>query len=128
MTVNVSVVSPRRQFGDIETFHWWEVDVEGQQVSISASGHFCRPSTGGDTFTTMSWTAWPGNEPDFADYRDHLAIVPDVMSFEDAVAALDLSDTNYKIRVEDYDNPLLEECSEEEPQDEEDSETEGSER
>lgn len=96
MNVTVSVVSPRRQFGDVETYHWWEVGVEGQQLSIGSGGHFYQPSTGGDTFTTMSWTASPGHETDFADYRDDLATVPDVRSFPDAVGRLDLAEIAYK--------------------------------
>jgi hypothetical protein len=117
MNVTVSVVSPRRQFGQIETYHWWEVGVEGRQLSIGSGGHFYQPSTGGDTFTTMSWTAEPGESPEFADYRDDLAIVPDVQSFPDAVAALDLTNAEYKFEINDLDNPLLEDMeeSDEEP-------------
>ena len=45
--VTVSVSSPRRNFDDIETWHWWEVAIEGERLSISSGGHFYRPSTGG---------------------------------------------------------------------------------
>ena len=54
--VTVQVTGPRREFGEIETWHYWEVAVEGDRLSISSGGHFHQPSTGGDSFTTMNWT------------------------------------------------------------------------
>jgi len=116
MDVTVSVVSPRRRFGEIETYHWLEVHVEGDQLSIGSGGHFYRLSTGGDSFTTMSWSALPGENSDFADYREHLTIVPDVQSFPDSVANLDLAIAGYRFEVTDFDNPLLEDMDEEDEQ------------
>jgi hypothetical protein len=108
LDVSVSVISPRREFGEIETYHWWDIAVEGECLSISSRGHFYRPSTGGDTFTTMTWAIVPGERADFADYREGLAIVPDVQSFPDAVTSMDFG-RGYKAEITDPDNPLLEE-------------------
>jgi hypothetical protein len=114
MSVMVTVVSPRRNFGDVETRHWWEVGVKGDKILIANGGHLFTTSTGSDTFTTMLWTANPGVEPDFTDYRDHLAAVFKVKSFPDAIASLDLANDEYKVEINDSDNPLLQVYSDEE--------------
>jgi hypothetical protein len=105
--VSVSVSSPRRNFDDIETFHWWEVAVEGERLAISSGGHFYRPSTGADTFTTMTWAAIPEEPSELDDYRESLWMVPDVRSFPDGVASVDVASGGYKVEVTDEDNPLL---------------------
>jgi hypothetical protein len=110
--VSVSVTSPRRHFGEIETWHWWDVGVEGEQLSISSGGHFFRPSSGGDTFSTMNWAAMPEAPAQLNDYRESLSMVPDVRSFPDGVASIDLTAGGYTIRVTDEDNPLLAEDEE----------------
>lgn len=107
--VSVSVVCPRRTFGDIETRHWWEVAVEDGRLVISSGGHFYRPSTGGDTFTTMSWTAVPEEPAEVDDYRESLWMVPDVGSFQEGVASINFASGGYSVEVNDSDNPLLEE-------------------
>jgi hypothetical protein len=85
--------------------------VEGERLSISSRRHFYRPSSGGDTFTTMTWAVVPGEPADFADYREGLVIVPDVQSFQNAVTNMDLG-CGYKVEITDPDNPLLEELAE----------------
>jgi hypothetical protein len=49
--VTVSVSSPRRNVGEIETRDWWGVAVEKDRLSIWSGGHFNRPSTSGGSFT-----------------------------------------------------------------------------
>jgi hypothetical protein len=105
--VTVSVSSPRRRFDEIETWHWWEVAVEGERLSISSGGHFYRPSTGGDTFTTMTWAAVPDAPSELEDHSASLWMVPDVQAFPDGVASIDLNIEGYKVEVTDEDNPLL---------------------
>ena len=106
--VTVSASSPPHNFGDIETWHWWEVAVEGERLSISSGGHFFRLSTGGDSFTSMTWAAIPEEASDLDDYRESLWMVPDVQSFPDGVASIDFASGGYRIEVTDPDNPLLE--------------------
>jgi len=107
LNVSVSVISPRRKFKEIETWHYWEVAIEGEQLSISSGGHYYDPSTGGDSFTTMSWTAVPDQPSAFDDYRRSLWMVPDVQSFSDGVAGIDLGSGAYRIEIVDSDNSLL---------------------
>jgi hypothetical protein len=78
--VTVSVTGPRRNFDEVETWHYWEIGIEGKQLSISSGGHFYQPSTGGDSFTTMEWTAVSEEPAELADYRGTLWMVPDVQS------------------------------------------------
>ena len=105
--VTVSVSSPRRNFDELETWHWWEVAIEGERLSISSGGHFYRPSTGGDSFTTMTWTAIPEDASELDDYRESLWMVPDVRSFPDGVASIDFALGGYTVEVTDEDNALL---------------------
>jgi hypothetical protein len=118
VTASVSVCCPRHKFGDIETFHWWDFEVEEEQLRISSGGHFYRPSTGGDTFTTMTWGAIPEELAELNDYRESLGIVPDVCSFPEGVASIDFESGGYSVEILDDDNPLLEEQQNEEVEDE----------
>jgi len=118
--ISVSVACPRRTFGDIETMHWWDVGVEQGRLSISSGGHYHHPQTGGDTFTTMNWEAVPEEGTELNDYRESLWMVPDVRSFPEAVASIDLAAGGYTLEITDEDNTLLEE----DDQDEEDASVE----
>jgi hypothetical protein len=106
--VSVLVACPRRHFGEIITHHWFELAVEGNRLEISSGGHFYQPSTGGDSFTTMSWTALPGELAELDDYRESLWMVPDVRSFPEGVESINLASGGYSIEVTDNDNALLE--------------------
>jgi hypothetical protein len=136
MDVKVSVASPRRNCGEIETFHWWEVAVEGERLSISSGGHFYRPSTGGDSFSTMSWVAIPEVPTELDDHRESLWMVPDAQSFPDGVAGINFEAGGYTVEVTDEDNPRLEDDDSDdeedvgnetdvEPNEEEDEQQEG---
>ena len=114
LDVPISVTGPRRKFGEIETWHWWEVALEDGRLSISSGGHFYQPSTGGDSFTTMNWAAAPGQPAQFDDYRENLLMVPDVYSFPDAVEGMDFAAETYTVEITDPDNPLLEGDTDEE--------------
>ena len=126
LQVSVTVKSPRRKFGGIETWHWWDIDLEDERLSISSAGHMFGPN-GGDTFTAMRWVAIPEEPAELNDYRDSLRMVPDVWSFPDAVERTDLASGDYTLDISDEDNPLLEENAvdedlQEEPESEPDEE------
>jgi tetratricopeptide (TPR) repeat protein len=114
----VSVCCPRHQFDEIETFHWWDFEVEEDRLCISSGGRFYQPSSGGDTFTTMVWRAIPKEPTELDDYRDGLRMVPDVRSYPDGVDSIDLAEGGYTVEILDEDNPLLEEQRDEEVDDE----------
>ena len=107
VTASVSVCCPRNKFDDIVTYHWYDFAVDEGDLRLSASGHFYQPSSGGDTFTTMAWSAVPDEPAEFEDYRESLAIVPDVKSFPAGVECIDLAVEGYKVEILDNDNPLL---------------------
>lgn len=107
LEVTVSVIGPRRKFGEVETWHYWDIVIEGEQLSISSGGHFYQPNTGGDSFTTMNWSAVPEEPAVFEDYRSTLGIVPDVQSFPEAVAGIDFPSGAYRIEITDPGNELL---------------------
>ena len=58
--LQLQITGPRRTFGSHEIYHWWNVEIEDTSLCITAQGHFYRPETGGDTFTSMIWRAFPG--------------------------------------------------------------------
>lgn len=120
LNVEISLVGPRRWFDHgekHEIYHWWTVQIEDNEISISSGGHFYRKSTGGDSFTSMSWSAMPGYAAEYSDYSYSLGIVDDAMPFEDEVENIDLSIPGYSLDITDYDNILLED---EEPEPEDD--------
>lgn len=109
LEVTVSVIGPRRKFGEIETWHYWDIGVEGEMIAIGSGGHYYDPSTGGDSFTTMQWRAVPDAPAEFDDYLNHLSIVPDAQPFADATIEIEFLSGGYRIEVTDPHNDLLEE-------------------
>lgn len=112
VTASVSVSCPRHKFEEIVTYHWWDFGIENGRLCITSGGHFYDPKSGGDTFTTMDWTAVPDEPAELSDYRDQLWMVPDIRSFSEGVESIDLSAEGYSVTVLDYDNPLLDEQDE----------------
>lgn len=112
LDVTISVIGPHCNFDEVETWHYWDVAIEGKQLSISSGGHYYHPSTGGDSFTTMNWIATPEESAVCDDYRDQLWMVPDVQSFPDGVATINFATSNYKIEITDPDNMFLSEDEE----------------
>lgn len=117
LNVSVSVSSPRQRFDEIETHHWWDVAVGDGELTISSGGHFYQRTTGGDTFTTMTWTAIPGHRTELEDHSESLWMVPDLRSYAQGVESIDLTSDGYSIEIVDHDNPLLY------PDDDEDEQT-----
>ena len=122
LNARIQITGPRCQFGDIETYHWWTLAIEGHRISIDGGGHFYRPSSGGDSFTTMVWAVEPSGQAEFKDYIDGLGIVPDVKSFPDAVHSMNFSSHSFDVEVTDSDNALLDEDEDEEDEEEEEEE------
>lgn len=108
LEVTVSVIGSRRKFGEIETWHYWDIGVEGEMITIGSGGHYYHPQTGGDSFTTMQWTAVPEEPAELDDYLDHLSIVPDARSFADGATETEFLSGDYRIEVTDPNNDLLE--------------------
>jgi hypothetical protein len=102
-SLHVELTGPRRRFGTHEIYHWWHISLEERgYLEIESGGHFYRPETGGDTFTSMTWQVSPGGEPDFSDDIYSLPIVDDADTFENEVAAMELDDTGmYELSVDD---------------------------
>ena len=96
---SVLLTGPRRHFGDHKIYHWWNVEVEGQDLTVSSGGYFHRPSTGGDSFTCMTWSATPGYETEYSDYLQTLQIVDDAQPFESEVMQLALGEPGYSLEI-----------------------------
>jgi len=117
--VRVELTGPRRMFGTHEIYHWWTVELRDDgELTISSGGHFYRPETGGDSFSSMLWSVMPGGEPDFNDYLFNLSIVDDADTFENEVQSINLDAEEYKLKVTDE---SLEEWVAEEDEDADDS-------
>jgi hypothetical protein len=72
VTVHISLNGPRRWFGEHEIWHWWTFEIDSRFIEIGANGHFYRKSTGGDSFTSLIWSAGPGEQAVCLDYLDKL--------------------------------------------------------
>lgn len=107
--LRVEITGPRRSFDDIETFHWWTLIIEGEQIEVTGGGHFYRPSTGGDSFSTFHWEIVTGEPSEFIDNLIQLAIVPDAVPFDVAVNRIDFTKAKYSVEVTDSENELLDE-------------------
>ena len=114
----VQLGGPQRRYEDHEISHWWEVQVEEQSIKISSGGYFYRPSTGGDSFTSMQWTASPDYETELDDFSGNLGLVDDAMPFELEVAKIDLNEPGYSLTVL-LDGEVLFEDDDDEEDDEE---------
>jgi hypothetical protein len=99
MDVTLQLTGPRRSFGEHEIYHWWTIAVEGQAIEVSSGGHFYRSSTGGDTFTSMTWATAPGCDAEYRDYLDTLRIVDDAQPFDAEVDQIDLSLPGYSLEI-----------------------------
>lgn len=99
LNAKLSVMGPRWKFGDHEIYHWWDVEIDGCDIEVSASGRFYHPSTGGDTFTSFYWAASTGCETDCQDYSESIGIVDDAKPFGTEIDELDLSEPGYSIDV-----------------------------
>jgi len=100
LDILIELAGPRRRFGEHEIHHYWKIRVEGDLIEIGSGGYFWRPSTGGDSFTCMAWTASPEVEARLDDYLDRLSLVDDAQPFQVEVAQLDLSCAGYRVDIE----------------------------
>jgi hypothetical protein len=99
LNASLSLIGPRRKFGDHEIYHHWKVEIEGEEIRVGAGGYFYRPSTGGDSFTSFSWVAWPGCETECQDFSSSLRIVDDAKPFGTEIEELDLGEPGYTVSV-----------------------------
>ena len=66
---------------------------------MGSGGHFYRPSTGGDSFTSFRWVAYPGHPTDCQDHTPSLQIVDDAKPFGTEIEELDLGEPGYSVSV-----------------------------
>jgi len=99
--LSVELSGPTRLFGTHEISHWWKLELDNGFLTIGAGGYFSRPETGGDSFTSMDWTAVPGREPETGGYVHAPSIVDDADTFEHEIAAIDFNADDYELTVWD---------------------------
>ena len=100
--LRLDLSGPKRMFGTHEISHHWEIRIEDSgYLVISATGHFYRPETGGDSFTSMTWQVSPECEPDEISCLHAISIVDDADTFENEVAGMDFNEPGYSLEVED---------------------------
>ena len=115
INLNITLTGPRRWFHsqgeEHEIYHWWEVEIEGTLITITSGGYFYRKSTGGDSFNAMRWCAQPGCETDHTDNLPHLRLVDDAQPFDREVMQIDLSKPGYSLTILVDGDPVLEDES-----------------
>jgi hypothetical protein len=108
MSVAVGVSSlPRTSPDGVETRHYWEVTVDAELLAFTSGGYYGHPETGGDSFTSLSWEARPGQEPVLRNHFERLSIVPGIQPIALAIEQLDLRDGRFSLDVTDPQNQLL---------------------
>lgn len=105
ISVYVTLATPVIELDGDETMQViWEVSVCDGEIEASISGWFRSPDTGPDTFTAVQWSAYPGQETTYDDYRFQHAIIPGLPSLHAySVEQIDLSLAGYELSVEDAD-------------------------
>jgi hypothetical protein len=106
LDVSITLVGPERTYGEHVISHRWAVEVDGESIKIWAGGSFYRESTGGDSFTSMSWSADPGWGVKLIDYLRELQIVDDAIPFEPEISRLELAEGGYSLFVSDGDEEI----------------------
>lgn len=96
----VTLIGPTRIYGEHEIHHFWSVEVSGQDVYIKAAGHFYRKSTGGDSFTSLSFFAAPDSEATVDDMWHRHRIVDDAAPFAEQIDGMDLTEPGYRLSVD----------------------------
>ena len=97
--IQIQIVGPRRTFGTHEIYHWWNIGIEDCNVVVTSGGHFYRPATGGDAFSSMEWSASPEFATEYHDYLDSIAIVDDAQPFKSEIQSIDFSKPGYSLEV-----------------------------
>ena len=97
--IQIQISGPRRTFGSHEIYHWWHIEIEGGDVVVTSGGHFYRPETGGDAFSSMEWSTSPGFATVYHDYLDSIAIVDDAQPFKSEIQSIDFSKAGYSLEV-----------------------------
>lgn len=115
INLNITLIGPRRKFNgqgeEHEIYHWWEIEIEGTLITITSGGYFYRKSTGGDSFIAMRWCAAPGCETDHDDFLPNLRLVDDAQPFDREVMQVDLAKPGYSLEVLVDGDPVLEDES-----------------
>ena len=113
--IQIQITGPRRMFGEHEIYHWWNIEIENRDATVISGGHFYRPTTGGDTFTSMKWCASPGFATELHDYLDSIKIVADAQPFDLDVESIDFLKPGYSLEI--YENGAELFCSDDDEND-----------
>ena len=97
--IQIQITGPKRTFGTHEIYHWWNIEIEDCKVVVKSGGHFYRPATGGDAFSSMEWTTSPGFATEYHDYLGSIAIVDDAQPFDSEIQSIDFSKPGYSLEV-----------------------------
>jgi hypothetical protein len=103
-----ATISTRMKYAEIMTLSWWTFSVDEGKLSIECGGHEHDPAIGGDSYTTMSWSASPGEMTEYNDRWDEKWMVPDLGYYPDRNINIDFASGEYTVEITDSDNPLLE--------------------
>ena len=103
-----ATISTRMKYAEIMTLSWWTFSVDEGKLSIECGGHEHDPAIGGDSYTTMSWSASPGEMTEYNDGWDEKWMVPDLGYYPDRNINIDFASGEYTVEITDSDNPLCE--------------------
>ena len=103
-----TTISMRMKYAEIMTLSWWTFSVDEGKLSIECGGHEHDPAIGGDSYTTMSWSASPGEMTEYNDGWDEKWMVPDLGYYPERDISIDFASGEYTVEITDCDNALLE--------------------
>jgi hypothetical protein len=107
-----ATISTRMKYAEIMTLSWWKVSVDEGNLSIECGGHEHNPDIGGESYTSMSWSASPGERTEYDDRWDEQWMVPDLNYYLERDINIDFASGEYTVEITDCDNALLEDNEE----------------
>jgi hypothetical protein len=90
-----------------KTWYGWKFTVELGELSLWCGGGDYDHVIGSAFYTTMTWSACPGQDSDYDGCWDERWMVPDLTYNADADIDIDFASGDYTIGITDGDNPLL---------------------
>lgn len=106
-SVEVTLYSPRYQFGAEEVQFYLHAEVSDLCLTIRFGGHYRHPRSGGDSFSVLYWRAAPGEEAGLTSYADSLGVVTALIDPMEVLRDMTTSPSVSDLALIDHENNLL---------------------
>lgn len=106
-------VSIRSRKGDSRSMSSWQFSAFDGALTVATGGSVYHPTTGSDWFNVMDWSIQPGQRAKLKGGWDEEWMVPELQAHPEREIIRDFSSGDWEISVEDEENDLLGDYSDE---------------